>query len=70
MRARHGFALTTTMAVPKTPVNENDFSPPGEHEVGHAWQTPVVQPEPIAHSVDQTTNGKLGRSVLSTDSAH
>jgi hypothetical protein len=58
------------MAVPKTPMNEDDLSTGGKDDIRLARKTWCFEPESIAHPVQQRADLPLWRGVTSTDQRH
>lgn len=62
--------LAAFVAVPEAAVNEDDGFVFGQDDVGTAGQFAVVQPEAVAHSMQQGADDDFGLGVARADSAH
>jgi len=60
----------TTMAVPKTSMDEDDFVPGGENEVGLPGQIAAMKPVAETEGVDQPPDHHFWSSVFRADPAH
>ena len=58
------------MLVPKTTVNEDDFSSSGKHQIGSAGQVSAMKAIPVTHSVDEEANFHFWSSIDITDARH
>ena len=58
------------MAVPETPVDENNGPVLRENQIRPAGKIPSMEPEPVPHAVKQQPDGKLGFCVLGGDAGH
>jgi len=56
--------------MPETSMNEDDSLPLGEHDIRSARQIRYVQPEPIAHSVQQRAYEQFRFCVRATNATH
>jgi hypothetical protein len=60
----------TTMAVPETSMDEDDFAPGGENEVGLPGQITAMKPVAETEGVDQPPDHHFGFSVFRAHPAH
>jgi hypothetical protein len=58
------------MAVPETPVHEDDFPAGAEYEVGLSGQIAPVKAESVSESMQQPTHSELGLCALAPDASH
>jgi hypothetical protein len=58
------------MPMPKTALNQDNGSSPGQHNVRRARQLPVVQAKPQAASMEGTSEGHFGAGVFAPDACH
>lgn len=63
-------AVRVGMPVPKATVDEDDLPPAGEDEIGFAGKVLAVQPEAVAHAVNEAADQQLDLAVLGADAAH
>jgi hypothetical protein len=63
-------AFAAVVPVPKTPVDQHDYAPSGQHHVRLAGEVLPVQPEPVAHSVQRAANLHFRPGVPAGDTAH
>ena len=64
------FAVRVGMPVPEAAVDEDDFPAAGKDEIRLARQVLAVQPEAVAHAVDEAADQQLDLAVLGADAAH
>ena len=58
------------MTVPETAVNEDNFSPAGEHEVRHSWKARDMEPVPVPTGMSDPSHQEFGLCVLAPDERH
>jgi len=58
------------MAVPETPVNENNLSKPPEYQIGLARKIRRVQPVAKAHCVDHSPYGHFRACIHTMHAGH
>ncbi len=61
---------STTMAVPETSMDEDDFAPGGENEVGLPRQIAAMKPVAVTEGVDQPPDSHFGFCVFRADPGH
>jgi hypothetical protein len=60
----------TSVAVPKTPADLNDFASGMEYQVGFPWKRGYVKSVPIAQSIDDLAELKFRSSVFALNPPH
>ena len=64
------FFTAVGMLVPKTPVNENGFSPRNENNIGFTWEILTMQPVTVTQAKQHSTHGEFGYRIDRPDTAH
>lgn len=63
-------AARAVMAMPKTPMHEDDFSPAWKHQIGAACQIPAMKPVSVALGVEHFPQEQFGGCVLAFHGLH
>lgn len=58
------------MSVPKATIDEDDFLAAGEHQIGFAWQRPIVESIPVSDTMEGPSQKQLGFRVLRPNLCH
>jgi hypothetical protein len=67
---RHHATIATMMHVPVAAMHKNNLAVPRKDNIGFPGQVAGVEPEPIAHAVNQRANKKLRLCVLALNLGH
>lgn len=66
----HGGQSASLVPMPKTSMNKNNFTSPGQRHVRLSGQVSAMKPIPISHGVHHAAHGKLRFRVLAPDAGH